>query len=82
MVLGIASLVLFCSYAVGIIPAIVALAMSRSARREIDGSHGQIVGQGQLKAGVICSWVTVGLTAALAVALIIVFAVAASDSRY
>ena len=82
MVLGIVSLVMFCSYAVGVIPAIIALAMARSARREIEASNGQIVGQGQLKAGVICSWVTVGLTVALVVALVIVFIVASANSRY
>lgn len=61
MVLGIASLPLLCGYGIGLIPAIVALAMAPSARREISAANGQLGGKGFLTAGVACSWVTVGM---------------------
>ena len=68
MVLGIVGLVMACFYGIGLILAIVALVMAPGARREIESSGGRLVGAGQIKAGVICSWVTVGLVLA-AVAL-------------
>ncbi len=61
LVLGIAGLVLTCSYGIGIIPAIVALALAPGAKREIRASGGQVTGEGLVKAGVICAWVAVGL---------------------
>lgn len=64
MVLGIVSLVMVCAYGIGFILAVVALALAPGARREIRASAGMVAGEGQLKAGVICSWITVGLTVA------------------
>jgi len=79
LVLGITALVLLCGYGVGVIPAIIALALAPGARREIEGSGGRIVGDGMLKAGVICSWVAVALTV-LAVIVIFVFVIALAGS--
>ena len=61
LVLGIVSLVLLLS-CIGFIPAIVALCLAPGARREILDSGGATGGLGQVRAGVICSWVTIGLT--------------------
>lgn len=81
MVLGITSLVLFCGYGVGVIPAIVALAMARSTKREIEQSQGRVGGASFLSAGVICSWVTVGLAiAALVIIGIVLIVMAATGS--
>jgi hypothetical protein len=62
LVLGVSSLVLslFCGY--GFLPAIVALVLAPGARREIRAAGGQLMGLGQIKAGVVCSWVTVAFT--------------------
>ena len=79
MVLGIVSLVLWCGYGVGVIPAIVALALAPSANREIANSGGRVVGAGFVKAGVACSWVTVGFTAVALVAVVIVIIVSAAQ---
>ena len=70
LVLGICGLVFGCAYGVGIVPAIVALALAPKAKREIAGSSGMLTGEGMVKAGVICGWVTVGLTA-LGIVLVI-----------
>ena len=70
LVLGICGLVFSCAYGVGIVPAIVALALAPKAKREIAGSAGMLTGDGMIKAGVICGWVTVGLTA-LGIVLVI-----------
>lgn len=82
LVLGIVGLVLSCGYGVGVIPAIVALALSPGAKREIAASEGRLGGESFIKAGVICSWVTVGLVivAIVAVVAIIILAAATSDS--
>jgi len=83
MVLGIASLVtFFLLCGVGIIPAIIALVLARGADREIAASAGALLGAGQVRAGRIMSWVTVGLTA-LAVLIIVgvIIAIAAADSE-
>lgn len=81
MVLGIVGLALFCSYGIGIIPAIVALALAPGARREIEASNGWQTGLSQVKAGVVCSWVAVGLGIAAAIALIIIAIASAASSR-
>jgi hypothetical protein len=80
LVLGIAGLFLTCAYGLGVVAAIVALALAPGANREIAASHGTLTGEGMIKAGVICAWVTVGLTV-LGI-LFIVFAImgAASSS--
>jgi len=75
MVLGIVGLVLICGYGVGVIPAIVALAMAPSATREIAASGGMLDGEGFVKAGVVCAWIAVGLTLA-AIAFIVILLVA------
>ena len=85
LVLGIVSLALMCGYGVGLIPAIIALAMAPGARREIAGSGGRLQGEGQIKAGVVCSWVTVGIVAAaivLIVVLVIIGAASNSSNGY
>ncbi|MBA3743260.1 MAG: hypothetical protein H0X00_10100 [Sporichthya sp.] len=46
----------------GFIPAIVSLCLAPGAKREIAESRGALTGEGQVKAGVICSWVTIALT--------------------
>lgn len=61
LVLGIVSLVTTCGSGLGLVPAIVALALAPGARREIAESGGRLDGASQIRAGVICSWVTVGL---------------------
>lgn len=75
MVLGIVGLVLLCGYGIGIIPAIVALALTPGAKREIAASGGRLGGTGFIKAGVICSWVTVGIVGAGLVIGIIAIAI-------
>ena len=78
LVLGIVSLVMMCGYGVGVIPAIVALAMAPSARREIKASGGWITGEGNVTAGVVCSWITVGVVAAAVVGVIVIAVIAAA----
>ena len=80
MVLGIVGLLAICGYGIGVIPAIVALAMAPGAKREIAASGGTVTGEGFVKAGVICSWITVGLTVAGIVALIALLALGAATS--
>ncbi len=78
LVLGIVSLVFLCAYGIGLIPAIVALALAPGAKREIANSGGRIVGGSFVKAGTVCSWVTVGVSAAeFVIGLIIVLVSAA-----
>lgn len=79
MVLGIVGLVLLCGYGIGIIPAVIALAMAPSARREVHSSGGRVVGEGFIKAGVVCGWVTVGVFLAAVVIIGIVALVAAAS---
>jgi hypothetical protein len=80
LVLGIVGLVLVCGYGVGLIPAIVALALAPGARREIAQSNGQMGGESFVKAGAICSWITVGLFAAGLVIVIAIIAIAVVTS--
>jgi hypothetical protein len=77
MVLGIVSVALMCGYGIGVIPAIVALVLAPGARREIAESGGRLQGEGQIKAGVICSWVAVGVVA-VGVVLVVLFVALAS----
>jgi hypothetical protein len=72
MVLGILSLV-FC-----MLLGIVALVLAPGARREIAESQGRLGGEGQIKAGVICAWVSVGLAIAGIVALIAIVVIGVS----
>lgn len=71
MVLGIASLVTVWCYGLGVVPAIVGLAMSGSAKREIESSGGRLTGLGMVTAGRVTSWITVGLTVIIAGLLVL-----------
>jgi len=83
MILGIASLVTVWCYGIGVIPAIVGLAMSGSAKREIESSGGRLTGLGMVTAGRVMSWVTVGLTVVFGGLLILGIALsAANDPTY
>jgi hypothetical protein len=61
LVLGICSLVFFCIWGLGVIAAIVALCLAPGARREIRESNGAITGDGQVKGGVICAIISIGM---------------------
>jgi hypothetical protein len=84
MVLGIVSLVLMFTCGLGFIAAIVALVMAGGAEREVAQSGGTLQGEGQIKAGRIMSWVTLGLTALAVVVVIglIAVGITTSDSSY
>ncbi len=79
LVLGIISIfgLFFCG--LGLIPAIVSLAMAPSAKRQVLESQGQLSGEGQIKGGVICSWITVGLFV-IGLVIFIVAVIAAGNS--
>lgn len=70
LVLGILSIPLSCTYGFGIVTAIIALALTPSTKREIAASNGTLDGLGQIKAGVICAWVAIGLTALVIIGFI------------
>ncbi len=78
LVLGVVGLCLFCAYGIGIIPAIVSLALAPGARRQVAESRGSLVGDSYIKAGVICSWIAIGLAIVAIGVVLIVLAVAAS----
>ncbi|HVQ87559.1 MAG TPA: DUF4190 domain-containing protein [Actinomycetes bacterium] len=79
MILGIVSLVIGCF--IGLVPAIIALVMAGGARREIEASGGRLTGDGFIKAGVICSWISIGLSVAFVLFFIVLIAFGAmSDS--
>lgn len=80
LVLGIVGLVLLCGYGIGIIPSIVSLALAPAAKREIAAAGGQLGGTGFIKAGVVCSWVAVGITATVTVGVVIAIIIAAATS--
>lgn len=61
LVLGIASLVLLFMCGLGLITAVIALAMAPGAKREIRESQGRLGGLGMVQGGVITSWVAIGL---------------------
>jgi hypothetical protein len=83
MVLGIVSLVMVCAYGIGLITAIVALALAPGAKREINASGGRLTGLGMVKAGVICSWISVGLgIAGLLFFIVAIVLGAAADSSF
>ena len=79
LVLGIAGLFLTCAYGLGVVAAIVALALAPGANREIAASQGTLTGDGMIKAGVICAWITVGLTV-LGILFIVVIIIGAASS--
>lgn len=80
MVLGIVALLMICGYGIGVIPAIVALALAPGAKREIAGSGGMVTGEGFVKAGVICSWIAVGLTIAGVILVVLLLVLGAATS--
>ena len=80
LVLGVVGLCLFCSYGLGVIPAIVSLALAPGARRQIAESEGSLTGNSFIKAGVICSWVAIGLAIVVIAGILIVVTVAALAS--
>lgn len=63
LVLGIASLLLLFMCGLGLVTSIIALVMAPGAKREIRESQGRLTGLGMVQAGVITSWVTIGLVA-------------------
>ncbi len=84
MILGIASLVTVWCYGLGIVPAIIGLAMGGSAKREIAASGGRVTGDGMVTAGRIMGWISIGLAALfiVAIVLIIAFAPDTTSSTY
>ena len=64
----------------GWIAAIVALALTPGARREVLESQGTKRGLGFLLAGKICAWVNIGLTVLLVIALVVLFAAVGAGS--
>lgn len=80
MILGICSIVFMWCYGVGVVPAIVALAMSGSAKREIETSGGRLGGLGMVTAGRVTSWIAVGLTVLFVVIIVLVIAFAPDSS--
>ena len=61
LVLGIASLVMVFMCGLGLVTAIVALVMAPGAKREINESGGRLTGLGMVQAGIVCSWIALGL---------------------
>ena len=61
--LSIASFPLLSVCGIGLIAAIVSLALCPSARRKIERSGGALTGEGMLTAAKILSWINIGLTA-------------------
>lgn len=74
LVLGIASLIACLG-----LPGIVALCLAPGARREIAASQGRLTGEGLVKAGVICSWISIALAILVIIAFAIVLAFAISN---
>ena len=68
LVLAIASFVI-CP----LVPAIIALPVSASARREIDESGGWVTGDGLVQAARIIAWINIGLVAASIVITVLAF---------
>jgi hypothetical protein len=80
LICGIASLVLLLS-CIGFIPAIVALALAPGAQRDIAASGGRLTGEGQIKAGRICSWIAIAINILIVLA-IMVFVVAFRNADF
>lgn len=71
---GIGSLVALFTICIGFVPAIVALCLAPEAKRELREARGALSGDGLLRAGVICAWVTIAITVAVLVLLVVVLA--------
>ncbi len=80
LVLGIVGIVFTCFYGLGVVAAIVALALTPGANREIAASRGTLTGEGMIKAGMICAWISVGLTVAGILFFVVIIIGAASSS--
>ena len=78
LILGIISLPALCFVGSGIITAIVALCLAPGAKRQIRESQGQLGGLGQIKGGVICSWIA--LVLGVLYVTFIIIAIANGDS--
>lgn len=74
-VCGIGSLIALFTVCIGFVPAIVALCLSPEAKREIRESRGALSGDGLRRAGVICAWVTIGITVLVVVLAVWVLSV-------
>lgn len=74
MGLGIASIVVMFTCGIGFILAIVSLCLAPGAKREIAASGGALTGESQVKAGVICSWVTIAFTVVALILLVVLLA--------
>lgn len=60
--------------------AIVTLSLAPGAKREIEQARGGLGGEGLITAGVVCAWVTIGLTIAAVLAVVIFIAAAGTWS--
>ena len=72
LVLSIASFMLWWLFGLGVVLAIVAVALCPSAKRKIDASGGALTGTGLVTAARIIGWINIGLTALVVVILVIV----------
>jgi hypothetical protein len=75
LVLGIASLVMLFMCGLGLVTAIIALVMAPGAKREINESAGRLTGLGMVQAGVVCSWITLGLLVLFVAVMVFVMVV-------
>ncbi|MDP8976591.1 MAG: hypothetical protein M3N28_09580 [Actinomycetota bacterium] len=69
LVLAIVSFPLSFSCGIGVIAAIISLALSPSARRKIEASGGRLTGESMLTAAKIVAWINIGLTALVLVVI-------------
>ncbi len=65
-------------YVFPVIPAIVALALCPSARRNIESSGGRLTGEGLVTAAKAISWVNIALWSLIVIAVVIIAIVAAA----
>ncbi|GAA0613342.1 hypothetical protein GCM10009547_14040 [Sporichthya brevicatena] len=70
-VTGIGSIVGFFMCCLGIVPAIVSLCLAPGARRELATTDENLTGDGLIRAGVVCSWITIGLTVLAVIAFVL-----------
>ncbi|MDP8993358.1 MAG: hypothetical protein M3N31_09970 [Actinomycetota bacterium] len=86
LVLSIASVMFLFTFflaPVGLVLAIVALALCPSAQRKIEGSGGALTGEGLITASKIISWISIGLIALGVLVLgIIAIAAAATEDEF
>jgi uncharacterized protein DUF4190 len=63
-----------------VIPAIVALVLASTAKRNIAASGGALEGQGLVTAATVISWVNIGLSALVVVAIVLIAVLGDSNS--